>query len=115
MTVGKFWGPYTRGIKFSNTQNVTVYAGDVLIRKGHVVVVGTKGMSDLVGFIPHVVTEADLGETFARYLAVEVKAGKDQLRSGQPEFIEAVKKNGGLAGVARSPEDALHIVSGLRE
>lgn len=112
MVVGKFWGPYHRGNRFTKTQTITVHPGDVLIRQGHMVSVGQAGMSDLVGFIPHVVTEADLGQTFARYLAVEVKAGDDRLRPGQPEFIEAVQKNGGLAGVARSPREAVRIIKG---
>jgi hypothetical protein len=112
MTVGRFYGPYHKGRRISRVETVTLHPGDILIRGGHVVNVGTQGMSDLVGWVPHVVTQADLGTTIAVYTAVEIKAGADTLRDGQPQFIEAVNKNGGRAGVARTPEDAIRIVNG---
>lgn len=112
MTVGKFYGPFHRGTRYTRTQTITVQAGDVLIRQGHMVSVGLPGMSDLVGFTPHVVSVEDVGKTVAIYTACEVKAGEDRMRPGQPEFIAAVIKNGGRAGVARTPEDAVRIVRG---
>ena len=112
MTVGKFWGPYHRGRRITRTETVTLHPGDVVIRGGHMVSVGTVGMPDLVGFMPHVVTAEDVGKTIAVFVSPEVKAGADTIRPEQAAFIEFVNKNGGRAGVARTPEDALVICRG---
>lgn len=112
MTSGKFWGPYHRGVKFDRTQTVTVNPGDVLIRNGHMVNVGFTGLSDTLGGSPMTITAEDVGRTVMILTAVEVKAWNDQLRKGQPEFLAAITKMGGRAGVARSPEDAVRICSG---
>lgn len=58
------------------------------------------------------ITAEDVGKTMMILTAIEVKAGKDRERRGQPEFIAAVKKMGGRAGIARTPEDAVRICSG---
>jgi hypothetical protein len=115
MTVGRFYGPYHKGRRITRVETVTLNPGDILIRGGHVINVGTQGMSDLVGWVPHVVTADDVGQTIAVYVACEIKAGSDQLREGQPQFIEAVTKNGGRAGVARTPEEAVRIVNDRQE
>lgn len=65
-----------------------------------------------MGFVPHVVTEADVGKTLAVYTACEVKHGADRIRPDQQAFIDAVIKNGGRAGIARTSEDALIICRG---
>lgn len=111
MVTGKFWGPYHRGRKITKTETATLNPGDVLIRGGHMVSVGFKGLSDTLGGSPMTITAEDVGRTVCILTAIEVKAGADRLRDGQPEFLAAVKKMGGRAGVARSPEDAARIVT----
>lgn len=64
----------------------------------------TPGASDLVGVGP--------GGCF---LAIEVKAGHDNVKPHQQRFIDLVEKRGGTAGVARSVEDAWSIVRRARE
>ena len=61
--------------------------------------VGGKGGSDLIGVTPD-----------GHFLAVEVKTPKGKPTKEQVTFIEAVKKAGGVAGIARSPEDALALI-----
>jgi hypothetical protein len=112
MTVGKFWGPFHRGRRITKTETVTLKPGDVVIRAGHMVSVGFTGLSDTLGGSPMTITAEDVGKTVMILTAIEVKAGADSLRPGQPEFIAAVIKNGGRAGVARTPEDAVRICSG---
>jgi hypothetical protein len=53
------------------------------------------GKSDILGF--HRVT--------GRFLACEIKVGKDRLSAGQEEFLLAVKAAGGLALVVRHGDD----------
>lgn len=112
MTVGKFWGPFHKGTRYDRAQTVSVKPGDVLIRGGYMVSVGFTGLSDTLGGSPMTITADDVGRTVMVLTAVEVKAGNDRPREGQPEFIEAVKKMGGRAGMARTPEDAIRICSG---
>jgi len=110
MTVGKFFGPVHRARRITKTETITVNAGDIVIRQGHIVSVGLVGMSDLVGPSPLKITPEHVGQTVAIYTAGEVKYGVDRLRQGQPEFLEMVKKMGGRSGVIRSPEDGVRIV-----
>jgi len=112
MTTGKFYGPVHRARRIARTETVTLNPGDVVIRQGHLVNVGFTGMSDTLGGSPMTITAEDVGRTVCILTAIEIKAGADRLREGQPEFLAAVKKMGGRAGVARSVEDAVAIVEG---
>lgn len=76
------------------------------------VTVGFEGLSDLLGGSPVVVTPEMVGQTLLIVTAVEVKAGNDQPRPKQPEFIAFIKKAGGRSGFARSIDDALKICRG---
>lgn len=58
------------------------------------------GSSDLIGISPD-----------GRFLAVEVKTEKGKPTPDQIRFIEAVKRKGGIAGIARSPADAVALLS----
>lgn len=52
------------------------------------------GVADILGILPS-----------GRFLAIEVKSKKGQLRPCQEEFLENIRKRSGLAFVARSVED----------
>ncbi len=73
-----------------------------------------KGSSDLIGWRSLVITPEMVGQTFARFVAIEVKGTlgkrKYQLRPEQKLFLSLVERSGGLAGVARSEEDARRIL-----
>lgn len=58
------------------------------------------GSSDLVGIAPG-----------GRFLAVEIKTPKGRATPEQLRFIDAVRKRGGIAGIARSPDEALALLS----
>ena len=58
------------------------------------------GGADLIGW------SAD-----GRFVAIELKTGRLQATAEQEAFLTAVRAAGGLAGVARSPEDALAILT----
>ncbi len=67
------------------------------------------GSSDLIGLRTRIITEADLGHRFAQFVAIEVK-DRGRLTPEQERFIAMVQQAGGMAGVARSPEDARAIL-----
>lgn len=57
------------------------------------------GSSDIVGIAPN-----------GRFLAIEVKTSTGRATKEQLRFIEAVNNAGGIAGIARSVEDALNLI-----
>lgn len=59
-----------------------------------------KGHSDLSGF----------RKSDGKAIFIEVKNAKGKLRKEQKHFIEMVKENGAIAGVCRSPEEAIDLV-----
>ena len=58
------------------------------------------GSSDLIGLTPT-----------GRFLAVEIKTSKGRATTEQMRFIEAVRARGGIAGIARSPAEALALLA----
>lgn len=57
------------------------------------------GSSDLIGVAP-----------CGRFIAVEVKTAKGKPTPEQERFIASVRAKGGIAGIARSPEEALDLL-----
>lgn len=68
------------------------------------------GTSDLIGWRSRTITPDMVGQTIAQFVAIEVK---DQARPTpeQQAFIAAVNRAGGVAGIARSVDDARSILS----
>lgn len=58
------------------------------------------GYADLSGF----------RKSDGKAIFIEVKNAKGKLRKEQKHFIEMVKENGAIAGVCRSPEEAIDLV-----
>lgn len=69
------------------------------------------GSSDLIGLKSVVITPDMVGQRVAVFCAVEVKTPKGRVTEEQQRFLDFVKRSGGIAGVARSPEDAQKIIS----
>ena len=59
------------------------------------------GSADCIGWMPYVVTAADVGRTLAVFASVEFKTKTGVIRPEQAAWLEAVKRAGGLAVVAR--------------
>lgn len=70
------------------------------------------GSSDLIGWRTITVTPEMVGQQVAVFVAVESKSLRGSAKEAQTNFIEAVRRAGGLAGVARSVEDAREILDG---
>ncbi len=63
------------------------------------------GSSDLVGWMPHVVRQEDVGRTLAVFVAVEAKVGRHVTTEAQGHFLDVVRSAGGVAVVARQESD----------
>jgi len=71
------------------------------------------GSSDRIGIVSVTVTPAMVGRTLGIFLALEVKSSTGKATPEQQNFIAAVRKAGGLAGVVRSADEALGICNPL--
>lgn len=80
---------------FRNTTGQTVNEYGVPIRYGLGV-----GTSDLIGFRSVTITPEMVGETFAQFVAVEVKSANGRLSEPQRKFLELVRRFGGHAVLA---------------
>lgn len=81
-----------------------------LVRYG----VANPGGSDLIGWKSVEITQNMVGRKVAVFLAIEVKGERTPIRPEQRNFIDRVKADGGLAGIARCVDDALGIIDPIQ-
>ena len=70
-----------------------------------------RGSADLIGWKRVTVTPEMVGSTIAVFTSIEVKTPTGRLRPEQQQWLDAVQAAGGIAGVARSVEDAQQIMA----
>ena len=73
----------------------------LVLARPYAIRLAAPGVSDLIGW-----TEG------GRFVAVEVKGPRGRVTAEQAAFLDLVRRSGGLAGVARSVEDAWAILEG---
>jgi len=85
--------------------------GSILIRNPRPFSSGLPaGFSDLFGLAPTIITAEHIGQTFGRFFAAEVKTPTGRTSDKQRNFLAAVERNGGAAGIVRSAGDALELL-----
>ena len=85
--------------------------GRLMDRYGRPVTFGLcPGSSDLIGLRQVVIGPEHLGQTLAVFAAVEVKAPGGRASPEQLAFIAAINNLGGIAGIARSVDEANSIL-----
>jgi hypothetical protein len=70
-----------------------------------------KGSADLIGYRTITITPDMVGQQVAVFTSIEVKTATGRMRPEQQAWLDTVQAAGGIAGVARSVEDALRIVT----
>ena len=70
-----------------------------------------KGSADLIGWKRVTITPEMVGSTVAVFTSIEVKTPNGKIRPEQQQWLDAVQAAGGIAGVARSVEDAQQIMA----
>lgn len=68
--------------------------------------VGSPGGSDLIGYRRVRVTPEMVGQEIAQFAALEVKSARGRVRPEQQQFIDHIVSAGGIAGIARSVDEA---------
>jgi hypothetical protein len=71
-----------------------------------------KGSADLVGWKTIEVTPDMIGARLAVFTSLEIKTPKGRPTAPQQAWMRAVENAGGIAGIARSVEDAAEIIEG---
>jgi len=70
-----------------------------------------KGSADLIGWRTVTITPEMVGQQVAVFTSIEVKSERGRVKPEQQQWLDAVLSAGGIAGVARSVEDALRITT----
>jgi len=70
-----------------------------------------KGSADLIGWRTVTITPEMVGTQVAVFTSIEVKTPTGRVKPEQQQWLDVVQAAGGIAGVARSVEDALRITT----
>jgi len=106
-------------IRLFNQPQGIAFVGTVVEKSQHLVTIAdwrivsfglAPGSSDLIGWVETEITEEMIGQVVARFAAIEVKQKLGRVTEAQANFLNVVKKAGGIAGVARSTEEAWGII-----
>ena len=103
--VGTGWAGQATKVTGGNLRAVSqaLRPGDVVIRQGRPLHAGLcVGSSDLIGY-----RQVD---GFAQFVALEVKSATGRATKEQVQFLDHIQAAGGLAGIARSVDDAAAIL-----
>lgn len=85
-------------------------------RTGRLVTFGlARGSADLIGWRTITVTADMVGQRLAVFTSIEVKTPTGRIRPDQTAWLDAVQAAGGIAGVARSVDDATTILANLAD
>ena len=114
--VGAGWIGRSVKVTPSNINSIRsrIKTGDVVISDARRFNSGLcKGSSDGIGWTPVLITQDMVGNQLAVFTAIEAKTARGRASPEQKNFIDQVNNAGGIAGVARSGEDAERIVNEL--
>ena len=103
--VGTGWAGQATKVTSGNLRAVSqaLRPGDVVIRQGRPLHAGLcVGSSDLIGY--------RVVDRVAQFVALEVKSATGRATKEQVQFLDHITAAGGLAGIARSVDDAAAIL-----
>jgi len=70
-----------------------------------------RGSADLIGWRTVTITPEMVGQQVAVFTSIEVKTPTGRVKPEQQQWLDAVQAAGGIAGVARSVEDAEQLLA----
>jgi len=69
-----------------------------------------KGSADLIGWRSVTITPEMVGQQIAVFTSIEVKSSSGRVKPEQQQWLNTVQAAGGIAGVARSVEEAMDLL-----
>lgn len=102
INAGSFWA----GEIMSNKDNM------LLMKNPRKIQGAPEGTSDIIGVTTVTVTPEMVGQRVGVFTAIEVKKPGENPKAHQKNFLKNMRDRGAIAGVARSPEDAVMILKG---
>jgi hypothetical protein len=98
----------------TRSTTVKIGPGDIVLRHARPLHAGLcVGSSDLIGWTPVIITPEMVGHQVAIFTAIEVKTGVLQATKEQFNFVIAVNKSGGKAGIVRDLGGAYEVINGF--
>lgn len=89
---------------------VRIEPGDVVLRHARPLAAGLcVGSTDLIGIRTVQITPDHVGTKIGQFCAPEAKTPTGRISAEQQNFMDFINHAGGVAGVFRSPEDAVRI------
>lgn len=107
------------GVRIFRNNVAMAWVGRVITRSDGMVTIDNarplhaglcEGSADLIGWHSITITPDMVGKKVAVFVAIEAKSSKGTVKENQLNFLNAVQAAGGIAIVARSPQDALNII-----
>jgi hypothetical protein len=114
---GKGWAGPAQRVDQANlgAMRASLQPGDVVVRRGRILEAGlTPGSGDLIGIRPVVISAEHIGQRLGVFASIEVKVPKGRVSPEQQQWLQIVQSLGGIAGVARSVEDAQQLMGLVR-
>jgi hypothetical protein len=109
--VGRGWQGTGKPFRATSPIVVALKPGDMVLRQARPFDTGLPaGFHDLFGWVEVTITPDMVGEKFARFFSMDAKAEKGRVSAKQDDFSAAVNGSGGVAGIARSSQDAIELV-----
>lgn len=100
-----------KAIRLTTGKAYIAQDGDILIKHGYPLKMGLiNGSGDCIGWHPITVTPEMVGMQIAVFLNLEAKTADGRVEEDQTNFIRVVRAAGGIAGVFRSPEEAVELI-----
>ena len=100
--------------QITGVSTVTLTKGTIVIKNPRPLHAGLSiGSGDLIGWRTITILPEHVGMKIAVFTSVEMKTPIGRARQNQKNWCRLVQEAGGIAGFARSPEDAIRIATSM--
>lgn len=104
VNVGSGWVSNYKPIKLGN--------GDIILKKARPFETGLPaGFPDIVGITQVTITPEMVGQKIGVFTGLEAKSATGKVQKKQKPMLKKIIEGGGIAGVFRTPEEAVEIVN----
>lgn len=96
----------------SSQKPIKLGGGDIILKNARPFDTGIpSGFPDIFGITEITITPEMVGQKIGIFTGLEAKSPKGHASKSQKNMLEKIIKSGGIAGVFRTPEEAVEIVN----